>query len=143
MRCVQANPDRVWQLTADSTDDAAACVPMLLKARATAAKWTNPNLVDSDDDDSSAATAEEEEQVENKGEGCWFRKKAEGVGSDKQRYFMLCMGLHTHSLRFVYYAGLRDGLGVSRKGAIPLSARSGVTAHDCVLSIVRMAVLRA
>ncbi len=72
--------------------------------------------------------------------GVWLGKKGEGLGAltgEKKRYFVLVFGTDSRMLMFAYYADVQNGRPVDRKGFIPLSPESRVSASGTSLVIVR------
>eukprot|EP00047_Mylnosiga_fluctuans_P019018 m.77744 g.77744 ORF g.77744 m.77744 type:complete len:1563 (+) comp7929_c0_seq1:66-4754(+) len=130
------NPDRVWHLTADSSDDAATWQGLLSRAHSKVASWATAELADSDDE--AVGVAGEEDRVGAANEGVWLVKKGEGglsFLSDKKRYFVLRWGLQSNRLKFAYYEAVKDGVPQKKKGAIVLTPASIITAQAKSLTI--------
>lgn len=96
------NPDRTWNLSASSAEDAlfwATELQRLIKERYPNGQMPN-----------NAAANEEEEILPNL--GVWLQKKGEGLGAVtgvKKRYFVLVRGKQTGALRINYYANETNG----------------------------------
>lgn len=135
---MQTNPDRTWHLTAESSDDAAAWAQLLTQAvqgGGRTGSTTALGLADSEDDDSMPED-EEEQMVGN--DGVWLVKQGTGaLASPRRRYCVLAVGLQSRRPRLVYYAGMRDGYGQNRKGAVPLGPASVIEHSDDCITVVR------
>eukprot|EP00050_Salpingoeca_kvevrii_P000684 m.153956 g.153956 ORF g.153956 m.153956 type:complete len:2367 (-) comp10181_c0_seq1:22-7122(-) len=65
--------------------------------------------------------------------GSWFVKKAEKMGKDQRRFFVLDRSVKP--LAVAYYEDVQNGQPVNRKGVIPITGQTCVSTRDLELSI--------
>lgn len=124
---LQENPDRTWELGARSEAIAAQLCAVLVAA--VRAKYPPHEEVVSADDEIDVLP----------GQGVWLAKRGEGLGAlsaDKKRYFVLVYSQRSRALRMAYYADLQGRQPLDRKGAIPVSLLSSISARGVELRIV-------
>ena len=124
---LQENPDRTWELGARSEAIAAQLCAVLVAA--VRAKYPPHEEVVAADDEIDVLP----------GQGVWLAKRGEGLGAlsaDKKRYFVLVYSQRSRALRMAYYADLQGRQPLDRKGAIPVSMLSSISARGVELRIV-------
>ncbi len=157
------NVDRTWHLTAATVEEAQAWTQLLQRAiAAQAAKSPGAGAglsgtateraagAGAGDDDEDAAAggagagagagnglAFEDEENLLPGVGIWLVKKGEGMGRDRRRYFSLFKGRTSRALKFAYFADVKNGIPIERKGHIMLDPSSVVSAKGPLITIAQ------
>jgi hypothetical protein len=112
-----------------------------IKAGSSAAAAAN----DLPEDEAGAVVKEQETDVKTsaRAAGVWLSKKGEGFGAltgEKRRYFVLLYGIDSRMLKFTYFADVQHGRPIDRKGFVPLTTESRVSASGSHITIVRSSV---
>ena len=159
------NPGRLWQLTADAPGEAVLWAGVLtdalsasksapslsvtlpskapstpstvLSTDAAGTEQSNELRTSVPDEEETVATDESEEHVG--ATGLWLVKAADGVGRERRRWFDLQRGKSSRILRLTYYADVKGGVGVDRKGSIVISNGESIGQEGALLTIVRLA----
>ena len=133
----QENEQRVWKLTAPTSDAAASWCKTLRQAinnqSQSLPETANVNVENLFSEE--AAMAERDIELLP---GAWMTKKGEGVTltGEKKRFFVLGFGPQSKMLKWVYYADVQDGVPQTKKGFIHVSQSSEVLTQDKHILVV-------
>lgn len=124
---VVENPDRVWQLKAESEAIASEwCEAMQARKVRSMTLVTLDSLIA----DSSTDNRSRRGTVRQAGPMCgWLVKKAEHRGADKHRFFQMADG------EVEYFADVVDGRGHGRKGSIVITGATTVSVDGLVINV--------